>query len=117
MIIKDKLKSDLQSNFKMEKLEMDIDKKNIHKILGMLSKLYSNTASFVREWTSNAWDAHVKAGEKDTPVIFRILENKVQVEDFGTGMGPEIVKNVVSKFGSSSKEEDETVIGHYGLNN
>jgi hypothetical protein len=94
---------------------MGINKENIHKVLGMLSNLYTNKASFIREWVSNAWDSHTKTNKKDIPVVFRVLQTSVQVEDFGTGMGPDVVNEIVANFTSTTKDKDAEAIGSYGI--
>lgn len=112
---KDKILTEVKSNFQVKQVQMGIDTKNIHKLLDMLSNIYTNPVSFIREWVSNAWDAHIKADKREVPVIFRMLDTKVEVEDFGTGMGPDIVNNIVANFAASTKDNDPNQIGAYGI--
>lgn len=115
IIKKEQITTEVKSNFEVKQVQMGIDTKNIHKLLDMLSNIYTNPASFIREWVSNAWDAHVKADKRNTPVVFRMLEEKIEVEDYGTGMGPDVVSNIVANFAASTKDDDPDQIGAYGI--
>lgn len=94
-----------------------IDPRNLEYITTLLSSnLYSNPEqSFMREIVSNAWDAHVEAGNIDTPVIIKIEQDKVTIRDFGTGISPERFSEIYCNIGSSTKRESNDYIGGFGI--
>jgi HSP90 family molecular chaperone len=68
-----------------------IDREETAHILGLLSsKLYSNKIqTAIRELCSNAWDAHVAAGNENIPFEVHLpnsLSPEFKVRDFGISM-------------------------------
>jgi hypothetical protein len=101
------------------KMSLDLDSAQI--LMDMLSKnLYSDSiGSTIRECASNALDSHRKAGT-DKPIIvaFNVNEQnnyEFSVEDFGTGLDDNDVKNIISKYGKSTKRQDANQLGMMGL--
>jgi hypothetical protein len=88
----------------------------------MLSKnLYSDSiGSTIRECASNALDSHRRAG-CDEPVIVSFKRNnqantyEFAVEDFGIGLDADDVRNIISKYGKSTKRNSNTELGMMGL--
>jgi hypothetical protein len=87
----------------------------------MLSKnLYSDSVgSTVRECASNALDSHRRAGV-DKPIVVSFKPNEsnnyeFSVEDFGIGLDADDVKNIISKYGKSTKRDSATELGMMGL--
>lgn len=86
----------------------------------MSSKLYKNRrAAFLREILSNAIDANAEA-KVDNPVILRIYvdENRdfhVQIRDFGMGLSPERFAEVYINIASSTKRDDNSQQGGFGI--
>lgn len=90
-----------------------------NKLFSMMSdNIYSNIPNaIVRELVSNAIDASVIAGTKE-PVVVHIPQNLGQdfyIQDFGCGMSIETMIHVFANYFSSTKENDETQIGGFGL--
>lgn len=114
-INKNVFKSDFESEIKMS-VTSDDD------ILMMIlsQNLYSDPiGSIIRELSSNALDATVEA-ENDEPIIVSLnkdenLQYIFSVQDFGTGISPEKMTNVISKFGESTKRNRVDQLGCYGL--
>jgi hypothetical protein len=101
------------------KMTLDTDSANI--LMQMLSKnLYSDAiGSTVRETVTNALDSHRKAGV-DEPIVVTLGNNKqgnreFTVEDFGTGLDADDVKNIISKYGKSTKRNTNDQFGMFGL--
>ena len=100
-------------------MSLDLDSAQI--LMQMLSKgLYSDSiGSTVRECASNALDSHRRTGmEKPIVVSFgRNSEDNYEfaVEDFGTGLDADDVKNIISKYGKSTKRNSNTELGMMGL--
>ena len=100
------------------KMSLDLDSTGF--IMQMLSKsLYSDPiGSLIRESVSNALDSHRKI-KTTSPIIvnFESIEGKYEfsVEDKGIGLNHEDVVNIISKYGKSTKRNDNTQIGGWGL--
>lgn len=101
------------------KMSLDMDSANI--LMDMLSKnLYSDgIGSTIRECASNALDSHRKANVED-PIIVSLKENdqgnyEFSVEDFGVGIDSDDIVNIISKYGKSTKRNDENALGMMGL--
>lgn len=84
-----------------------------------ISKLYRDKVkSVIREYISNAKDAHVRAGKSDVPVKISLPspDNLLfQVSDSGLGMSPEEIDRFFCSVGASSKRDTNTQIGSFGL--
>ena len=83
-------------------------------LIDALINLYSKKEeSILREIVSNAYDASLETEEKRVVII--INDDKIVVQDFGTGMSPEFMKTKYTKVGLSTKKESASAIGYYGL--
>jgi hypothetical protein len=104
-----------------ESISMSLDLDSAQILMQMLSKnLYSDSiGSTIRECASNALDSHRRAGV-DEPIIVSLQKNQednfeFSVEDFGTGLDAEDVKNIISKYGKSTKRNSANELGMMGL--
>lgn len=93
---------------------------NTAKIFHMLiSGLYSNKPqSITREIWSNAFDAHVDVGTPDRPfeVTFPSLFNPTfTVRDYGTSMTHDMIMNMYTNLGESTKEDSNEGVGKWGI--
>lgn len=83
------------------------------------SRLYSDKIlAIIREWSCNAWDAHVAAGKESTPIEIHLpnsFEPHFSVKDFGTGLSHNDVMKLYSTYFESSKTNDNSQIGGLGL--
>jgi hypothetical protein len=116
-------KNDVISIFEPEVVKrkaMGIKKEKLAHILNRLIDAYTKPIeATVREVVSNATDATVlvpvdqrKPIQITSPSTFK---PSLTVADEGTGMSLEIVDEVFSEFGGSTKEDDFSQIGAYGL--
>lgn len=83
----------------------------------MISNYNDPELAVLREWVSNAHDAHVAAGVKQ-PVKVTLPSNlnpTLVVQDFGDGMSTKFVEDVYLDFGSSSKNLGNDQIGGFGI--
>ena len=110
-----------QEGESQESIGMSLDLESAQVLMQMLSKnLYSDDiGSTIRECASNALDSHRRAGV-DKPIVVSLSINKennyeFSVEDFGTGLDAEDVKNIISKYGKSTKRNSATELGMMGL--
>jgi hypothetical protein len=104
-----------------ESIGMSLDLDSAQILMQMLSKnLYSDDiGSAIRECASNALDSHRRAGV-DEPIIVSFKSSSYNnyefcVEDFGIGLDAEDVKNIISKYGKSTKRDSATELGMMGL--
>lgn len=104
-----------------ESIGMSLDLDSAQVLMQMLSKnLYSDAiGSTIRECASNALDSHRRAGVED-PIIVSFNTNDSNnyefcVEDFGIGLDADDVKNIISKYGKSTKRNSNTELGMMGL--
>jgi hypothetical protein len=104
-----------------ESIGMSLDLDSAQILMQMLSKnLYSDDiGSTVRECASNALDSHRRAGVH-MPIIvgFKPAASgnyEFTVEDFGVGLDADDVKNIISKYGKSTKRDSATELGMMGL--
>lgn len=93
------------------------DKRVILEILR--GKMYSNPIQTIcQEIMSNALDAHREAGKDLIPIVVKIpnkLEPDFYIKDFGFSISPGRMSDVYIKYGASTKRDDNTQKGGYGL--
>ncbi len=100
-------------------MSLDLDSANV--LMQMLSKnLYSDAiGSTIRESVSNSLDSHRKCNV-DKPIIVKLERNdggnyEFSTEDFGCGLDDVDVKEIISKYGKSTKRDDSNQLGMMGL--
>lgn len=89
-------------------------------IIGILrNRLYSDKIMAVlREYGTNAWDAHVEAGKGDVPVKITLpsrFHPMLKVRDYGPGIAEENIFNVYCQYGNSTKRNTNTAVGMLGI--
>lgn len=111
----------LQDGQSQDSIGMSLDLDSAQVLMQMLSKnLYSDSiGSTIRECASNALDSHRRAGQTK-PIIVSFKPGESQnfefsVEDFGIGLDADDVKNIISKYGKSTKRNSNTELGMMGL--
>lgn len=106
------------SVFNGEKGHAQVSVDNLSVIMGALIKNYSNPlTATLREWVSNAHDAHVSAGVKKPIEVSIPTRNDpvLSVRDYGEGMTHDEIVNVYLSLGNSTKRGDNTGIGGFGI--
>ena len=110
-----------QEGQSQDSIGMSLDLDSAQVLMQMLSKnLYSDSiGSTIRECASNALDSHRRAGV-DKPIVVSFKPNGSNnydfcVEDFGIGLDADDVKNIISKYGKSTKRNSTTELGMMGL--
>ena len=112
----------LEEGVKNESINMSLDLDSANMLMQMLSKnLYSDSiGSTIRETCSNALDSHRRAGV-NLPIIVSLERDlktynyTFSVEDFGIGLDDDDVKNIISKYGRSTKRNSDVELGMFGL--
>ena len=111
----------LQDGQSQDSIGMSLDLDSAQVLMQMLSKnLYSDSiGSTIRECASNALDSHRRAGQtKPIVVSFKAGDSQnieFSVEDFGIGLDADDVRNIISKYGKSTKRNSNTELGMMGL--
>lgn len=81
--------------------------------------MYTNKiGSIVRELASNAVDGHTKAGTPEKAFEIHVpnaLEPWFSVKDTGVGMSDEVIRNVYTTYGESTKDQSNDEVGAFGL--
>lgn len=81
--------------------------------------LYSDRImAVIREYSSNAWDAHIDAGKADVPIKITLPtydEPVFKVRDFGPGLGEDDVFNIYTQYGASTKRKSNSAVGMLGI--
>lgn len=85
----------------------------------MVDGLYKDKhGSIIRELSANALDVHNSCGLSDVPFSITLptdFSNKLIIQDFGNGLSEE---NIIKYFGTlleTSKDQDNTAVGAYGI--
>jgi hypothetical protein len=94
--------------------------KNVGHIFSILrNKLYSNKQlAIIREYCTNAFDAHVEAGIATRPIEVSFptaFKNSLTIRDFGFGLSEDDVYNVFASYGESTKRGTNDQVGMMGL--
>lgn len=94
--------------------------RNSAKAFSILSSgLYANKVrAIIREYSCNAVDSHVEAGNADTPFDIHLpnsFEPWFAVRDYGVGLDETQVRNIFTTYFESTKTETDDLIGGLGL--
>lgn len=89
-------------------------------IMGILrDTLYSDKVlAVLREYASNAWDAHRSVGKHELPIEVTIPtgeEPTLRIRDFGPGLSREEVFTVYTQYGASTKRDSDDAVGMLGI--
>lgn len=107
-----------ESTVEGESIGMSIDQGALSHIMSVLTDLYSDPElAVIREYATNAYDAHVEAGIR-RPIEVTLpsaLSPFFKVRDFGTGLSVEDIREIYSRYGTSTKRESNDVVGMLGL--
>jgi len=83
------------------------------------NQLYSDKIlAVMREYSTNAVDAHVEVGKRDKPIEVTLpnrLEPIFKVRDFGPSLNDEEIKDVYAFYGESTKRNTNDQTGQLGL--
>lgn len=97
-----------------------IDVLNHAHIFGLLrSSIYTNKIlAVIREYATNAWDAHQDAFIGQTPIKVVLpteLLPMLRIRDYGFGLSEEGVRNVYPMYGTSTKRGNNRSVGYLGI--
>lgn len=98
--------------------KMGINAKSMKHVLKLLSNVYKDRElAVIREYYTNGLDAHAAAKIK-RPVLVTLPtwdDPVYKVQDFGVGMTEDTLFDVFADYGTSSKQDTNEELGHFGL--
>lgn len=119
MIQAPKQELDVTSTLEGREIGMTIDENSLQHIMAVLTDLYSDPLlACVREYSTNARDAHIAAGNDDEPIEVytpTALSPSLRIIDHGVGMDEDDIENIYSKYGASTKNTSNEFNGVLGL--
>ena len=104
----------------MSEAFFSVKEKNMAHIFSILrNSLYSDKPlAIIREYCTNAQDAHVEAGKPNKSIRVKyptIFDNTLSIRDFGNGLSKEEVFTVFNSYGESTKRDSNDLVGMLGL--
>lgn len=101
-----------------EKVGMTIDQGALAHIMSVLTDLYSDPElAVIREYSTNALDSHIEAGQT-RPIEITLpspLSPFLRIRDYGIGLDAEGIRDIYSRYGTSTKRDSDDVVGMLGL--
>lgn len=93
---------------------------NLAHIFGILrNQLYSNKPlAIIREYCTNAYDAHVEAGIPERPICVHVpsgMKQELRIRDYGFGLSESDVRSIFASYGESTKRNTNNQVGMMGL--
>lgn len=102
-----------------EVVGMTIDVDAMPFVMQTLTQLYSDQVlAVIREYSTNAWDAHVEAGNEDDKIEISLPSSEdefFRVRDYGNGLDADDIRDIYSKYGKSTKRGSNDVVGMLGM--
>lgn len=119
-MIVDEEKQKIINSHDFEESDFGIDKEDIPFVMNILrNQIYSDKIlAVVREYTTNAIDAHIDAGIPDKPIritVPSLITNHFAVRDFGTGLTHDQIKDLYIKYCKSTKRQSNDFTGQLGI--
>lgn len=119
-VIVDKDRAIVETDGMLVESFFNVKQENLAHIFSILrNQLYSDKAlAVVREYTTNAFDAHVEAGIPEKPIQVKaptLFDMSFHIRDFGLGLSEEDVFNVFASYGESTKRNSNSQVGMMGL--
>lgn len=109
---------EVQGNIQGEDVAMTIDEASLAHIMDTMINLYTDTeAAPLREVATNAYDAHIAAGNT-APIEITLpspLASFLTVRDYGIGLNADDIRNIYSKYGASTKRDTDDQVGMLGF--
>jgi len=119
-MIVDEEKRILVNSQDFDEMSFGIDSEDVPFVMNILrNQIYSDKIlAVVREYTTNAVDAHVEAGIADVPIkisLPNLSSNEFRVRDYGFGLSEEDIENIYTKYCKSTKRQTNLAVGQLGI--
>jgi hypothetical protein len=109
---------EVESNITGNKIAMGLHVDATAHLMGVLTNIYKDSIlAAIREYSTNAADAHIAAGY-DGPIEIELpnqLKPLLVIRDHGIGMSEQDIKDIYSQYGASTKRETDDQQGCLGL--
>lgn len=108
----------VKTSIDAEAVSLGIDLSGMNHVMSILSNLYSNAPlAVLREYSTNARDAHIQAGNSAPIQVTSPTDilPQLTIQDFGVGMSSDDIKDVYTKYGSSTKRDSNDQVGAFGI--
>lgn len=102
----------------LEDIPMGVRSEDFAHLASVLDNLYKNPVlAVLREYSTNAWDSHVDAGNPNPIEVTLPTDAKPElvIQDFGLGMSIDDIRETYSNYGASTKRGTNAVAGQLGL--
>lgn len=100
---------------KVQSVEMGVsDSAALMHIFSTTLYTYPKLAT-VQEIICNGWDSHIISGRTDTALEITVTDENIVIRDFGPGIPHEKIGPIYGVFGNSTKRDDTTQTGGFGL--
>lgn len=91
----------------------------VHIFNVLRNKMYTNKVlAVLREYSTNACDAHIESGQKDRPIEVTLPTphaRVLRIRDYGHGLTEDEVRNVYAMYGASTKRGSTELNGQLGF--
>lgn len=91
----------------------------VHIFNVLRNKMYKNKVlAVVREYSTNAQDAHIEAGKNSLPIEVTLPSKMIpyfKVRDYGPGLSDDQVRNIYAMYGASTKRDSNDFNGQLGF--
>lgn len=119
-MIVDEKKAEIITSGKITESFFTVKQENLAHIFSILrNSLYSDKAgAIIREYSTNAMDAHVQAGLEGKPIVINCptrFAPTLTIRDYGFGLSEFDIYNVFSSYGESTKRNTNDQVGMMGL--
>lgn len=117
-MIPSKTDTEVISNMSGREIVMQFDPEALVELMGIMTNMYPDPEeAVIREYATNARDAHVEAGNTDPIEVITPSEfvPTLRIIDHGTGLDEHDIETVYSLYGASTKRETNDQVGQYGI--
>jgi hypothetical protein len=91
----------------------------VHIFNVLRNKMYTNKVlAVLREYSTNACDAHIESGQKDRPIEVSLPTSGnrfLTIRDFGLGLTEDQIRNTYAMYGASTKRGSTELNGQLGF--
>lgn len=109
---------EVTNNISGREIALDFDPAARIHLMNVMTDMYQYPGMAVlREYTTNALDAHVEAGVTD-PIEVKLpsrWDSTLRIRDYGAGLDLEQVETVYTRYGASTKRDTNDQTGAFGL--
>ena len=101
-------------------LEVTLKQKNLRHVIKLIrdSVYEDKILAPLREYSTNANDAHIEFGNRETPIqviLPTLLEPQLKIRDFGPGLTRQEMADIYLSIGESTKRDSDDPTGSMGL--